>query len=442
MRWLLALLIGVIVLSHIMSWPLSLAPGLSAKNAVLYLLLFTLMFRTALRGLPGSEIPAVHTILATWALYATASWLLAALVIRYPNYELIENGITLKAELFDSVLFFLVAFHGLRDARDVKTVLKALAAAMAIASVATLTDVAGLTNLGVVIGRSGAEAGRVFGVFGHANDTAALTNCLLPLSVAVALMARGPARALWFLGAFACFAVLVLTVSRGAYVGFVVGIMWAAWLCRRMISLQRVALWTAGAALASVAALGTASLAMPFVVDVVERRLLGGGHISAAELSSGRTVLWMQVIERMLDKPLTLLTGYGWDVYWVMPFRFVTHNYYLHLWFNLGLVGLGAFIALLVIVVRTALRAAETTATELQPYFIACVFGILMLAVSVFFVNLGGQWDYVWIYAGTMMRAALIALESPVQNAGAVSATAREQLQWQPVQGLARSRPR
>ena len=41
---------------------------------------------------------------------------------------------------------------------------------------------------------------------------------------------------------------------------------------------------------------------------------------------------------------------------------------------------------------------------------IAFVFAMLMLAVSVFFVNLEGQWPFVWIYFGVAMRATQIDL--------------------------------
>ena len=42
------------------------------------------------------------------------------------------------------------------------------------------------------------------------------------------------------------------------------------------------------------------------------------------------------------QQPITFITGFGWDVYWSLPFQFSPHNHYFSLWFNLGLVGCSA----------------------------------------------------------------------------------------------------
>jgi O-antigen ligase len=409
MRWLIVMLIGVIATLAIFQIQLSLGPGLSAKNAVLYALIFGLTFRAALRGLPAAELPGLHAVFGAWVAYAITTWLIAALVIKYPYYTLIPNGITVKAEMLDSFLFFIVAFHALSDDRDVRTVMKALAAAVGAANVATLADLVGIVHLGLRVGATGAEEGRVFGVFGHANDTASLIVCLLPLSVVVMLQARGFMRAVWGAGALASLAVLLLTVSRGAYVGVVLGSIWAAWLCRGFIPLQKIAMWAFGGFVALIVGVLVGALAIPGAAQLISARLLGGG-ISADEMSSGRTVLWKQVFGKMWDQPITLLTGYGWDVYWVMPFRFATHNYYLYQWFSLGLVGLGCFILLITLGVKRAKRAAAQGHSSLRDHHVAFVFAMLMLAVSVFFVNMEGQWALVWIYFGVAMRATQIDL--------------------------------
>ena len=411
MRWLLTLLIAVIVISDIMSWPLSLAPGLSVKNAVLYMLLFALFFRAALRGLGALELPALHAIFAVWVCYAIASWVVAAGVIKYANYGLIENGITLKAELLDSVIFFLVAFHGLRTLKDVETIFKALVVAVGVASLCTLLSVAGVLHLAIKVGTSGAEEGRVFGVFGHANDTAALMDCLIPVSVAVAMRSRGWQRLMWFGGALASLAVLLATVSRGGYVAAVIGSAGAVWLLRRQLPLQRVVMWSFVGAAATLLAVVVAGLAMPHIGEVIQSRLLVGG--GGTGVDSGRAGVWMELINRMMEQPITMLTGYGWDVYWVMPFRFATHNWYLNLWFNLGIVGLGAFLSAMFIALVKAKSAAEAASADMQVYLQAFIFGMVMLLVAICFTNLSGQWALVWIYYGAALRGAQIVLEEP-----------------------------
>jgi O-antigen ligase len=134
----------------------------------------------------------------------------------------------------------------------------------------------------------------------------------------------------------------------------------------------------------------------------------------------------------MWDHPITLLTGYGWDVYWVMPFRFATHNYYLHQWFNLGLIGVFAFVGLIAYGVKRGLRAAQAHPSRLRDQHTALVFAMLMLAVSVFFVNLSGQWALVWIYFGVAMRGTQIDLAPARVESGAAEPVIRSVLPRRP----------
>jgi O-antigen ligase len=112
----------------------------------------------------------------------------------------------------------------------------------------------------------------------------------------------------------------------------------------------------------------------------------------------------------MMKHPVTFLTGYGWQTHQLM-FTLVTHNDYLNQLFELGLVGLLAFLTIFYQSVRTALHAAVSADAQVRPYMIAFVFGMLGLAVSIFFVNLEKPWDYVWLYAGFTLRAASNAIE-------------------------------
>ena len=50
--------------------------------------------------------------------YAIVTWLIAALVIQYPHYDLIESGIKLKSDLIDYYIFFLVFLFGVQTAED------------------------------------------------------------------------------------------------------------------------------------------------------------------------------------------------------------------------------------------------------------------------------------------------------------------------------------
>lgn len=415
MRWLLVLLVGVLALADTFSLDLSLAPGLSVKNAVLYLVIMALFFRTVLAGTVKLEAPSVHAMFTLWIGYAILTCLVAGLVIQYPGYHLVSAAISLKDFLLDPALFCLAAIWGLQDERDVTILLKAIVGAIAIANVFTLLDVAGIVHLNIYIGDSGVQEGRVFGVFGHANDTGTLIAGMLPPMIAVSLGSRGLARGLWITGILASMAVLILTVSRGAFASLAIGGVVGIYLCRRYISVSRIVPWIIVGVVALILVLAVTSVIDPYIRGILAERLFGQSEAaSVEEISSGRTGLWLRILMVMMDHPITLITGFGWNVYPTMGFPLATHNWYLDSWFNVGLIGVGMFLLIMRRTISDALQAAAVARPEFRPIFPACVFALLVLMSGVFFVNLFKPWPYIWLFVGTMLRAAIVAREQRV----------------------------
>jgi O-antigen ligase len=421
MRWLLVLLVGVLAGCDVFDVGLSLGPGLSIKNAVVYLIAVGLFFRTTLSGELRIDLPAINGLFVAWIGYAILSMLAVALLLHYPNYHLSAAVINLKTMLIDPAVFCLTVFYGLRSARDVRLFLKCLAAAICIANVLTIADVAGLVHLQMRIGQAGVEEDRVFGFFGHADETGTLIACMLPLILVHAASGRKAARLLWFGGAFASAIVLIMTVSRGAFVAALVAAVWGAYLGRHYIRLSHFVGWALGA-LAMIAAVGAvATIIDPQMSGELYARLVGQtSTIDFGTLTSGRSGIWLNAIGTMMDKPLSLVTGYGWNAYESMPFILATHNYYLDLWFDLGLFGLAAFL----LIIRKAMRAVQSalpySSGEQQRYLLAFLFAMIAMLVGVFFTLLFKPWPYIWMYVGAMMRASLVV--EPVQVARAARA--------------------
>jgi O-antigen ligase len=426
MLLLYVLLIGVLAASDILGTGMSLGPGLSVKNALLYPIALGLLFRMALMGSFRMRLPILNAAFVIWIVYGTLTWLACVIMIHYPGYDAKATFIDLKSVLIDSALFFFTFFYGCDGERDFLLLSKTLAFCIGIANILTLADLAGVVHLGLTVGQGGVEADRVFGVFGHANDTAALIVCMLPMMTAVAISSRGSARLFWYAGGLASLAVLILTVSRGAYVGVVLGYSVAVWLCRRHLPTSRVVSWALIGVTCAVIAAGVAAVLMPDMAQVFSERLFNQSMATSMSVaSSGRTTIWMGAISAMMSHPLTLLTGFGWDVYNLM-FELVTHNYYLDQWFGLGLIGLFSFITIQYQVVTAARRAIAPEAGQLRPYMIAFVFGMLGLAVCLFFGNLDKPWSYVWVYVGFTARAAADIVRKAEQ--GALESAARATL--------------
>lgn len=442
MRLLFVLLIGTLTASDVFQTGMSLGPGLSVKNALLYPIGLGLLFRMALTGRFRMRLPIVNVAFILWISYATLTWIACVTMIHYPGYDGLGMFIELKSMLLDSALFFFVYFYGVEGEQDFFLLSKTLAFCIGLANILTLADVAGIVHLNITVGSGGVEADRVFGVFGHANDTAALIVCLLPMMVAVAQSSRSAARIFWYAGVFASVAVLILTVSRAAYVGVIVGYGAAVWLCRRHLPTSRVVGWTLIGLTCVAIAAGVAAALIPDMTQVFAQRLFNQSMaMSLSVASSGRTTIWSTAIAAMMSHPITLLTGFGWDVYHTM-FELVTHNYYLDQWFGLGLIGLFSFLTIEYQIVATAIRAITASPTQLRPYMIALVFGTLGLAVCLFFGNLDKPWSYVWVYVGFSLRAAADVVEKAEQSALRPAPSAHVKAAAPPATAGARAAPR
>jgi hypothetical protein len=406
MGYLLVFVVATFATTDILSVDLSLAPGLSAKNAVIYLVGLCLVFRMVIRRDYKLELPSIHMWFAVLIGYAIVTWLVAGLIIRYQDYELITAGIALKTDLIDHVLVFGLFFYGARTIKDGILVTKALLIALTLANAIAIGNIQGLFNIGVtVVGTTIGEAGRVFGTWGNANGTAALIVCLLPAYAATALSSRGIMSLVWLLAAVPSAMMLVMTGSRGAYVGMLLGFGWAVFSLRRYLSMRKVVLWVGAAAILLVTA---TLLAGSHFIDILNQRLIAeSGFGDIGGISAGRSMIWAASFGRMMTTPVTLITGFGWQVYTIMGFYFSMHNHYLWLYFNLGLVGLLGFILLVRQIIVTARSALENDSVAARPFLIAFVFGFYALLITIFFSQIFRPWVYIWAYVGVCLRMAL-----------------------------------
>src|SRR3569833_4110449 len=170
MRWMFVFLVTLLITSDFLGHNPGLGPGLSVKNAFLYLISMGLMFRMALSGNFKLRLPGFHMAWGMWIGYAILACFTAWLVIHYRNYSALQSAVALKSDLIDSAMFCFVVFYGVQTQKDYRTVMVALMAAIGLSSVLTITDLAGLTSLGPKVGEKGAEADRIFGAFGHAYE--------------------------------------------------------------------------------------------------------------------------------------------------------------------------------------------------------------------------------------------------------------------------------
>ena len=148
MRWMFVFLVALLITSDFLGHNPGLGPGLSVKNACLYVVSLALLFRMALSGNFKLRMPGLHMAWALWIGYAILTFFTAWLVIHYRNYSALQSAMGLKSDLIDSAMFCFAVFYGVHTEKDYRTVMIALMAAMGISSALTLTDLAGLSSLG------------------------------------------------------------------------------------------------------------------------------------------------------------------------------------------------------------------------------------------------------------------------------------------------------
>jgi len=409
MRYLLAVLIIFLTIADMFGWTASLAPGLSIKNAILYLIMLALATRFAVRGGARLEPLQLHLWFGALIAYATLSWLVTGLLVRYQSYTLLASGIDLKASLLDNALVFALYLYGARTLADAKFLLKCVLLAVTAANAIAIGNVAGLFHIGLTtVGTEGNLTGRVFGAFGHANETAALTVCLLPAYVAAAVSSRGVARLFWALAGAVSGILMIMCGSRGAFVALTVAAIFGSWICRSLISWRRAATLVLILMAVAVPALSLVSIKFGGILTERVTELIVNPGTSSEE----RTYIWGPIFDKMIAAPVTLITGFGWDSYDVMGFFFATHNHYLLLWFELGIIGLVCYLMVIRQLVITAHRAAGTAADETARDLIAFIYGIIAISGAIFFTLIFKPWLYVWIYCGLTMRMAMIAMQT------------------------------
>jgi hypothetical protein len=340
--------------------------------------------------------------------YAIATWLIAALVIGYQGYDLVESAFRLKAGLIDYFIFFLVYLYGVQSAEDGRKVIRWLLVGAIFANTATMLDTAGVIHLGYVERWDG----RTQGAMGESNQYAAYIVLFIPGMVAEAVASRGFRRFAWVGGALLSLGSLAMTASRGGIVGMLLACAVGGYLYRQLVSYSRIAGWV----LMSLVVL-VVFMSLSQYGGLLNERLFGVTmDVDPSQASSARTEIWRNLLATMAAQPVTFLTGYGWDVYWTFPFRFSPHNYYLSQWFNLGLVGLFSGCYLLFGSINRARRASLVAEPAIRRHLIAYVMGTVAICGAVFFVEIMEPWIFFWMYAGTVMRLCMCAERAPAHD--------------------------
>jgi putative inorganic carbon (HCO3(-)) transporter len=256
------------------------------------------------------------------------------------------------------------------------------------------------------------------GVFGYAgaNGAGAFEAWFIMLLLALYAYEKKPIRK-WCLLGLAAFSTycLMLTFSRGAYVGFLVGIAIFALVREQKFLLLLIPF------------LFTWQLIVPH--SVTERVTMTESNGELDESSAERVALWEDA-KTLAEEHF--LIGTGFDTYKFMNRLNIysgqtllrdTHNYYLKLIIETGVLGLAFFLFLLGKMCHLGVRLWRKAE---DPFLKSIGLGLACAIVPTLVVNIfGDRWQYIqivgflWTLAGCVLRGLMLTeLPEPVVSSG------------------------
>jgi hypothetical protein len=398
-RYLLIILYLLALVEATYELGIAIGPGLSGKNLLLYALVFATLARAVLIN-PKIHIPLVEVQVAflLFVTYATLSWTLNSLFDpTYPSFGAFKS---LKSELVDNFLFFAVFFFGPSNYKEAKGIFLFGLHVIAIMSVLTIVDASALVDLGFMEQDSD---GRVRGPIGESNQYGAFMVFFVPLFAAMALGSTGIARVLWWLVFFCGFGLLVVTGSRGGYLGIALGTIIGAKFVMPYFD-RRKMLRTAGK-VAAVLAVISLAISIPNM-DLVTERLEQSTSSYMEEMSSGRASIWRATVMVQAEKPLSFIVGNGWNSHSQSGIWKSAHNTYLLMLFELGAIGVllfGILWAKVISQIRVLVNRTDGKERILMSGLAMGLFGVL---IAITFVELSEPWFYIWSFVGMSLRIA------------------------------------
>ena len=401
---LLVLFIGMMG-SRALGLDLGLAPGISIKNAMLYLTASVIVIDSAIAHNRKVELLPVIIPFALLILYALMTWLVTVLFLDNPYYAVLSTLIRLKTKLIDQFLMLLVFFYGVANWKDALWLLKALIWVVVIGCLITIVDTFNIPDLGIVGARG--KDGRVEGIIESAQDFGGLLAFCLPVMIALWWTDIRKRKLLALAGIGLTLVSIMLSASRGAMLGIAAGAILAAIYLRQFMS-ATILLRTTTAVLLFIAIALLVVLSTDFGY-LLETRLSTGLATGDVEtMSSGRTAIWSAALREMANYPISFVTGLGWEAYYqTIGHRYATHSIYLDRFYNLGVIGLALFVLGFVNAVAIVRSGLDRCPKEAAPFLIATVIGMISFMIAMAFSDIHGAATYVWAFIGLALRIAV-----------------------------------
>ena len=248
------------------------------------------------------------------------------------------------------------------------------------------------------------------------------SSCSCPATVAAAVAAHGFLRLFWFGAALVGAMTLVMTASRGGFVGLAMCIAVGAYLYRHLISYSRIAGWVFGSLIVR-----DPGVSFSQYGNLLAERIVGTRAHRCQQASSGRSDIWATLLAAMFanprsrSSPVTAGTCTGRCRSSSRRTTTISRCGSTSGWSACSA-------AATCCSPPSAARAARacTRRRRSRGQLIAFVLGgRARVATAVFFVDLYKPWFYFWMYAGVVDAARVVRRAQPRRNRPATDAAPR-----------------
>jgi len=396
----------------------NLAPGLSIKNAFLYILLVAIVIQaSAVNKAFRISLLSLHSIFIALIAYIAISWAISATGHIEIDYPIFGSFILLKTTVIDQYMFMFVYLYALTSHKQVLYVARALVWVVVISSFLTLIDLLNIPDLGIF--EEDKNEGRVQGPVGQPNRYGGFLAFWIPVCVGTYWTGRTSGKIVIGVGILCSVGLLILTGSRGAIVGTVAGSMLAIVFLGRYLPTRMVVRRALSAVVVAAAILLVVSFQF---TDMVEDRFERTISDDVSTVTAGRFDIWSEALSKMWEHPASFVYGNGWNSFDLTMVKTVSaparqttksahtsaHNMYLRLLFELGGIGLALYLGLLYVTIRHIRSGIQSAQGISKMYLVATVFAICAISVSTMFSEVSRTWMMIWAYTGLMLRLALI----------------------------------
>jgi O-antigen ligase len=317
-----------------------------------------------------------------------------------PNPGLKGIIIQTKKWIEPFILFF-VMFNILDDKKTCKKVLFGLGILLFITALGGPLTSSNIINIGRAV-----VSGRASG-FGDANSFAAYLVLFIPLVLTYVLFHKSNTlRTFSVVVLFATFFALIFSGSRGGILSAVASIFGYLFMLYMQKAIRLRSLFSVALIVIMVSTISF-FLAPPKVKKMASRRIDPAKSESVEDFSAGRLMIWRRSISLFAERPIF---GHGYNsIIYLMETRFgygaAAHNRYLNYLVELGIIGCGLYIMILLKVFQIIWTYQKITPDFWErKLYIGYIAGLLGFAFSMLFVNVGQPRYIFWFYTAIFLR--------------------------------------